>query len=78
MAMTRQERLQASLKKENRRLDLKRLAKATQYLGLASTALEGGFNDPEFKKAEFKDTIEEMRTRIEFDRGELDNRILKG
>lgn len=78
MAMTRQERLKASLKKEERRLDLNRLKRAFNYLGLASTALEGGFNDPEFKKLEFKTLIEEMRTRIEFDRGELDNRVQKG
>ncbi len=78
MAMTRQERLQASLKKENRRLDLKRLKRAFDYLGLASTVLEDGFNDPEFKKLEFKSVIEGMRTQIEFNRGELDSRVLKG
>lgn len=46
---TRRERLVESLKKEDRRADLKRLKKAKEYLGLAIAVLENPMHDQDFE-----------------------------
>lgn len=46
---TRRERLVESLKKEDRKADLKRLKKAKEYLGLAIAVLENPMHDQGFE-----------------------------